>query len=203
MTVTIYYDYVCPYVYRVGVWLDLLVEQGVDVRPAWRYFSLTQINNKEPDWYVWQEPVDNPRGWQEERRLRGLRAQWAAEAARQQGAEVFRRFHLALLKAIHEEGLSLDGDQATRHAAESAALDLARWEQDRQDLTFLDAIRRDHEAATAQGIFGTPTFVFDGALPAYLKLTDVPRGPESRSYWEEFSQVVAARPLFREIKRLH
>jgi predicted DsbA family dithiol-disulfide isomerase len=152
---------------------------------------------------VWDEPHQNPKSWTVQRRMRGLRAQWAAEAARQQGQAAFQRYHLALLRAIHEEHLSLDNEEATQEAARRAGLELDPWMRETQNLERLDTLRRDHEAATALGIFGTPSFVFEGADPAYLKLRGVPTPEETLSYWRTFQTLAATQPLFLELKRPH
>lgn len=199
MTFDLYFDFTCPYVYRAALWLHELQEAGLPVEPTWRYLSLSQINNREEGWIAWEVPLADPEGWEGNRRLRGLRAMWAAEAARQQGA--FESFRLALLRAIHEEGLSLNGDDALTRAAEAAGLDMERWEQARRDPALLEAIGRDHEAGSARGVFGTPTFLFDGSEPAYLKLADVPPAAEAPRIWERFAALVTTEGLVLEIKR--
>lgn len=204
MRVEVFFDYLCPYVYRAALWLDE-VERHLDseVNVRWRYFSLAQVNNTREGWHIWEQPLVNP-DWEHHRSARGLRAFWAAEAARQQGEESFRRFHLALLKAYHEEGLSLDNDEAVRAAAERAHLDLARWETDRQNPALLEALKADYtEARSRWDIFGTPTFLFPNARPAYLKLDDLVPADQALAYWETFVRVVAKQQYFLEIKRPH
>ncbi len=204
MKVEIFFDYLCPYVYRAALWLEAVerhLQEEITVR--WRYFSLAQVNSRREGWYVWEQPLLNPE-WEAHRSAKGLRAFWAAEAARQQGEEAFRRFHLALLRAYHEERLSLDTDEAVRAAAERASLDLTRWEADRQNPALLEALKADHtEARSRWEIFGTPTFLFPNARPAYLKLNDLVPTDQALAYWETFVQVVARQPLFLEIKRPH
>ncbi|HEU5431193.1 MAG TPA: DsbA family protein, partial [Thermomicrobiales bacterium] len=83
MAIDVYYDYACPYVYRGAMWLrDVQAALGSNLKIAWRYFPLEQVNSAEgPDWKLWEQP-DNFRS-------RGLPAFRAAEAARQQGEEAF------------------------------------------------------------------------------------------------------------------
>ena len=202
MTVDIFYDYVCPYVYRAGRLIADLEALDDDLDVRWRYFPLAQINNKKQDWYVWEQPtVDS--GWASKRSAGSLRAFWGAEAARRQGEQQFRRFHLALLKAVHEEALSLDEDETVRTAARIAEVDLEQWQRDYQNPGLLERVREDYGAARERKIFGTPTFVFPGAEPAYLKLTDVVPADDIEDYWSTFVHAVAERPLFLEIKRPH
>ena len=200
----IFLDFVCPYVYRAALWLDEVARRSSEpLSFRWRYFPLSQINNKQEGWKIWEQPLVNP-AWNEVRTGRGLRAMWAHEAARQQGDSAAEAYRLALLRAVHEDGLSLNGAEATRAAAERAGLDLERWERDAHDPSLLDAIRRDYEVATGEyAIFGTPTFVFPGARPAYLKLDALVPASESLTYWADFRRVVADRSLVIEIKRPH
>ncbi|MDQ7030083.1 MAG: DsbA family protein [Ardenticatenia bacterium] len=201
--VDVFFDYLCPYVYRAALWLDEVERQHGDVTVRWRYFSLAQVNSRAENWFLWEQPLVNPE-WGTHRSAKGLRAFWGAEAARRQGEDVFRRFHLALLRAYHEERLSLANDEALRAAAQRAELDMARWEEQRRDPALLDALKADHtEARERWEVFGTPTFLFPGHRPAYLKLDSVVPAEEAVPYWETFVRVVAQQPLFLEIKRPH
>src|SRR5260370_22253028 len=77
MQFEIFYDYMCPFVYRASV---LLQNVGRSSNPrlnvTWRYFSLTQINSKDDGWTVWDAPASEV--------VRGRPAFRAAEAARRQ-----------------------------------------------------------------------------------------------------------------------
>lgn len=202
MRIEIFYDVVCPYVWRAAHWLDRLQRRGVDLEVVWRPFSLAQVNNREEGWVVWKLPIEEPESWGS-RRTRGLRGAWATLAAARQGREAHDRYLLALLDAVHEDRLSLDDDGATRHAAERADIELSRWERESRDPSLLDEIAASHASAREREIFGTPTFVFpDGAL-AYLKLSDIPEGDDVLRYWESFSAVSYGQPLVLEIKRPH
>ena len=118
----------------------------------WRYFSLIQVNSKDEGWTVWDAPDSEARG-----RL----AFKAAEAARRQDA--FDAFHMALLRARHEQRADIDDVTVVERVAEDAGLDLDRFRKDIADLQIISALERDHRAGVAEyGVFGTPTFVFDG-----------------------------------------
>lgn len=201
-SVDVFYDYLCPYVYRAGLWMAELQTLHGDLDVTWRYFPLKQVNNTREDWYLWEQPTTDP-DWADRRSASGLRGFWGAEAARQQGEQAFRRFHMALLKAVHAKNLSLGDDETVRTAARIAELDLEQWEQDYGNTDLLERIRDDYRAAREQGIFGTPTFVFPDVRPAYLKLTDVVPEDEVDAYWQTFVRTVAEQPLFLEIKRPH
>jgi predicted DsbA family dithiol-disulfide isomerase len=97
----VFIDYLCPFVYRASILLQNVSESGE--RPLhirWRYFSLTQVNNRDERWTVWDAADGEARG-----RL----AFKAAEAARRQNA--FDRFHIALLRARHEHRADIDDPQ--------------------------------------------------------------------------------------------
>lgn len=165
---------------------------------TWRYFSLHQINNRVPGWEIWEQPVDGVR----DRYVEALRAFWAAEAARQQGDGAFWRYHRALLRAAHAENAELGDPAVLRSLAEQEGLDVARWQQDAADRSLLRRLQLDHTEAVEQfHVFGTPTFVFPDADPAYLKLTAIPAGDEAVRFWETFHTAVADMPYVLEIKR--
>jgi protein-disulfide isomerase len=88
-------------------------------------------------------------------------------------------------------------------AAEIAGLDLAQFRAALTDPACLDRLAADHARAAEMGIFGTPTFAFPEARPAYLKLSYLPEPEEALTFWHEFRQIVASRPFVVEIKRPH
>ncbi len=132
-----------------------------------------------------------------------LRTFWAAEAARRQGKEAFRRFHLGLLRERHQRGQKLGEPEMLRAVAAQNGLDMAAFERALADPTCLDRLAKDHSRAEELDVFGAPTFVFPGADPAYLKLTRVLTLEESLGFWKDFYSTVAHRPYVLEIKRPH
>ena len=127
-----------------------------DLEIEWKNFSLEQVNSKEgPDWKVWEQPDVTER--------RSLLAQIAAEASRKQGDDAHAKFHLALLIARHggESRMPLNDIDTLIALAEKTGLDGARLREDMMDPDLPKKIGREHEEARAEGIFGTPTFVFE------------------------------------------
>ena len=103
-------------------------------------------------------------GWSERDYAPSLRAFWAAEAARRQGSEAFERFHLALGRVRHQQGMSYAQPETVQLAAEMAELDLAQFQAALTDPTCLDLLgRRTIPRRKQMDIFGTPTFAFPGA----------------------------------------
>ena len=71
----------------------------------------------------------------------------AAEAARNQGEEFFRSFHIALLKARHEQRRDIADMHALIEVAGSVNLDVARFENDIRDRRLLAKLIDDHTFA--------------------------------------------------------
>lgn len=184
--------------YNAAVWLASAQEQAVDAEDKleinWRYFSLEQANNKEgPDWNIWDQPSDYP--------SRGFMALRAGEAARLQGETAFNNFHLALLKARHEDRQKIADTEVLVTIAASVGLDVERFKQDLNNESLVEKIKQDHiEAVEQYGIFGTPTFVFPDGTSAFLKLLKPPEHDAPRLV-EVLSEVMEKWSYIGEIKR--
>ncbi len=190
--------------FRATEWLQS-VEKAIpgQLDINWCFFSLYQVNHKEPaTWKIWQQPLTDP-NWEVHNYAPSLRSFWAGEAARRQGEDAFRRFHLALLRARHQHSKSLAEPDTLLWAAQTAALELEQFQTSLGDPSCLDRLAQDHTRAVEMGIFGTPTLAFPGAEPAYLKLNRIPGPEESEAFWHEFHQIVVGRPFVVEIKRPH
>ncbi len=186
----VFFDYLCPYVYRMALLLAAVAESGVSIRPRWRYFSLTQVNSKDEGWTAWGAPADE--------RVKGRLAFHAAEAARRQGR--FDDVHKRLLDARHRDRLDLDRREVIEAVAAEAGLDLDRFRRDLDDTSLLAALERDHREGAAQGVFGTPTLVFPGGA-AYVRLADVVEAAHAPDVFRRIEAVAASEPRILEIKR--
>jgi predicted DsbA family dithiol-disulfide isomerase len=193
MEFDVFYDYLCPFVYRTSVLLQNVRDSGerrLDIR--WRYFSLTQVNSKDDGWTVWDAG--------ESEHVRGRLAFKAAEAARRQDA--FEDFHMPLLRARHLDRLDIDDVAVVERVAEESGLDLDRFRNDMADPKILAALSRDHRGAvTEHGVFGTPTFVFPGGATAYVRLSEAPEVRDSLSVFDRLVSIAADEPRILEIKR--
>lgn len=171
------------------------------VRANWCYFSLHQVNHPEKHtWRVWEQPLQE-QGWEDQKYATALRYFWGAEAARQQGEAAFRRFHQALLRALYQHSQDLPVPETILTAAQEAKLDLARFQKDLTDPLCLERLAEDHATAVSKSVFGTPTLVFSGAEPVYLKLKRILTLQESLDFWEVFHSTAVDRPYVIEIKR--
>ena len=188
----VYFDYQCPFVYRVAGLLDAVQRSGRDIEVGWRYFSLTQVNSKDDGWTVWAAPASE--------QVRGRLGFQAAEAARRQGR--FEAFHLPLLLARHRDQRDIDDVSVVEQVAAGAGLDLNRLEADLGDPALLDALARDHtQAVREHGVFGTPTFVFEDGASAYVRLSEAVNGHGAVDVFDRLVAVAAAEPRILEIKR--
>jgi 2-hydroxychromene-2-carboxylate isomerase len=191
MEFELYYDYLCPYVYRASLLLTNVAEDRAP-RVRWRYFSLTQVNSHEPGWTVWDAPITE--------KVRGRLAFKAAEAARRQ--DRFEGFHITLLHARHHDRLDIDDPEVVREVAEESGLDLERFRRDLADPAILQALGRDHQHAVAKhGVFGTPTFVFPNGASAYIRLAEAPGGADALRVFDSLLAVASDEPRILEIKR--
>jgi predicted DsbA family dithiol-disulfide isomerase len=156
---------------------------------------LEQVNSAEgPDWKLWEQPDTH--------RSRGRPAFQAAIAARNQGDAAFERFHLALLRAKHEEGRDHGRRETLLAVAAESGLDLERFERDLTDRSLLVRIGEDYsEAHDVHGVFGTPTFVFPNGAAAYLKMLPAPPPEEALTVFHELVRTVRDRSYITEIKR--
>lgn len=188
----VFYDYMCPYVYRASVLMESVVASGRELKIDWRYFSLSQVNSKDEGWTVWDAP--------ESQIVRGRLAFKAAEAARRQGR--FEKLHMPLLRARHRDRLNIDEVDVVNRVAEESGLDLERFRSDIADPTILQPLASDHrDAVTRYGVFGTPTFVFRDGASAYVRLSEAVEGPGADELFERLLTVAAHEPRILEVKR--
>ena len=161
----------------------------------WKYFSLEQVNSQQgPEWKLWEQPEDYP--------SRGRNAFRAAEAARRQGAVVFDTFHMALLKARHEESRDISDVAVLTEVAESAGLDMDQFHKNFTGRQLLARLAEDHTyAAETLQVFGTPTLVFPEQQAVFLKMAPPPSSEEAIAAFGEVRTIAEDRLQIREIKR--
>jgi predicted DsbA family dithiol-disulfide isomerase len=193
ITFDVFFDYLCPFVYRVARMLDEV--RGSGARPIevrWRYFSLTQVNSKDDGWTLWDAP--------ESETVRGRLAFKAAEAARRQGR--FDDLHMPLLEARHRDRLDLDDEAVIERVASDTGLDLERFVADLSAPDILNTVARDHRAAVGEhGVFGTPTFLFAGGASAYVRLAGPVDDGDAVEVFDRLMSIAAGEPRILEIKR--
>ena len=197
VSIDVYFDYICPYVYNAAVWLQKVKEDmGEKLIVTWKYFSLEQINNQQgTGWKIWEQPEDYS--------LLGLRAFWAAEAARRQGEIIFQDFHMGLLRAKHEQKRDIADMNTIIEVANNTGLDLNQFQRDIGNRKLLTKLAADHTFAVETfRIFGTPTLVFPEKQIIFLKMSPPPSPKECLPVFKELFKLVCHRRNIREIKRL-
>jgi predicted DsbA family dithiol-disulfide isomerase len=85
-----------------------------------------------------------------------------AEAAKEEGPEVFEALNEGLLRAYFTEGRNIGDPQVLRKVALAAGVPAGRVEQAWSDAAYEERLARDREAAAQIGITGIPTFIVDG-----------------------------------------
>jgi predicted DsbA family dithiol-disulfide isomerase len=166
--ISVYYDYTCPYSYRVLHWLDAVAQSGRGVTVQWKAFSLKEVNRPagEPSLFA-----DATQG-----ESVSILALEMAEAAQASGPDVFERYHQRVFEAMHAEHRRLAATDLVDLARE-AGVDIASFEAARG--RWLAALAGDHrEAAERWHAFGTPTLIFQNDAAVYLKFTRAPTSPE-------------------------
>ena len=167
---------------------------GPKLTVNWKYFSLEQVNSQQgPEWKIWEQPEDYP--------SRGLRAFRAAEAARRQGEAAFASFHIALLRAKHEQSQDIADVNTLIKVAKSVDLEMPQFQKELGDRRLLAKLAEDHTfAVKSLGAFGTPTLVFPGSQAIFLKMSP-PSPEECLSVFAELRLLAEERQYIREIKR--
>jgi predicted DsbA family dithiol-disulfide isomerase len=185
--VTAYIDFLCPWAYRGSIWLAD-VEKAGRIQVSWRFFSLSQNHQT-------REGQPGPPVWEANPRAAGLPAFLAATAARGQGEQAYGRFRELLQRARHEDHLPVDDPRTHLHVAQTAGLDVPRWERDLAGAGFAE-LAREHSEAVKKGVFGVPTLIWPEGRSYYLKINDLVAADRALSLYDaietvqRFSEVV-------------
>ena len=170
-------------------------EVGEDFAIQWKSFSLDQQNSeKGQDFMMWEHP---------EYLSQSVPALVAAKAAKNQGEQLFLRFHLATFAAKHDGGKDIANQKVLRDIAKYAGLDLVRFEQDMAREETWKAVGEDHiESKEKYDVFGVPTMVFEEGQVVFVKLASIPESRHERtSLFELIYGMGAKRPYILELKR--
>ena len=169
------------------------IKDKLDVN--WKYFSLEQINSQRGlRWKIWEQPEDY--------QSRGLRAFWAAEAARKQGENVFHSFHIALLKVKHEQQRDIADVNTLIEVANNTGLEMEQFRTDLSNRGLLTKLAEDHTFAVEElNIFGTPTLVFPEKQAIFLKMSPPPLPDECLPIFSELFNIAFNKRIIHEIKR--
>jgi predicted DsbA family dithiol-disulfide isomerase len=85
-----------------------------------------------------------------------------AEAAKEEGPDIFEALNEGLFRAYFTEGRNIGDLQVLRDVAQAAGVPAGRMEQAWSDAAYEERLARDHAAAAEIGITGIPLFIVDG-----------------------------------------
>ena len=85
-----------------------------------------------------------------------------AEAAKEEGPEVFEAFNEGLFRAYFGEGRNIGDPLVLRDVAKVAGVPAGTIRNAWSDAVYEERLARDHAAASGIGITGIPTFIVDG-----------------------------------------
>lgn len=205
LNITIYFDYLCPFAYRMSRLVTEMEQELDHLQVTWRHFSLEQINaksvGKPAEWHIWEQSLDYESLW-DKKHLRGLTAFLASHAASKQGPEVFARFRLELFRLRHEEQQNSADPDVIMQVARQVQLNMADFTMNWQADVARHRLRDDHLSGLEAGVFGVPTLIINDCEPTYLRLTDYPEPDERQTIFEQLVQVVTEQPTLQELKRV-
>jgi predicted DsbA family dithiol-disulfide isomerase len=197
MKAIVYFDYVCPFAYRGVRLFTEMQRQRQDLNVVWRHFPLEQVNARDPDWKLWEQPLHHV----SDRPGRTLPAFLASHAASLQGEDAFARFRLALFAARHDHGRHIADRDVLLEAARDAGLDMAAFEAHWDEVAGRERLRDDYLSGEAIGAFGVPTLVMDGCEPTYVRLTENPPAEQRDAFVDELVHLLCHRGYLQEVKR--
>ncbi len=187
MKLEIFYSYACSDTYSVYRWLTSLRDWPLEV--TWSPFTIA--TDHETGWDLpWDHAGDEVRAFR------------AAAVVRELAPQRFAEFHEALERAVYEEGSPLGDETTLADAARAAGIDPASFRL-RLHAAGLDAAARtSHERAkSALGVSGTPTLLFEGALPFQLELTGIPPTEAAEAVYEAVRSLATRVPYVGLLRR--
>jgi 2-hydroxychromene-2-carboxylate isomerase len=182
-----YFDVRCPYAWRTSLWMrDVSQQRPVVV--AWKLFSLSMVNNADPESDMARRDL--------------ILGRLFIGAERLGGNAAVDRLYLALGDAIHGDKLDPMDDQVLGTVLAKAGLPADLRETVLADETTLRDYRASHEEALRLGAFGVPSLVIDGADTAYFGpvVEPIPTGVSALELWD-FTRWSAQQPYLWEWKR--
>ena len=195
-TVTVYFDYLCPYAKR-GMELASLVEDALGLEFQWRHYSLAQGNYKGDDgWQLWDDDLsetDRAGG-------KGLLPFLASYAAQKQEDD-YKNFRLKMFQAYHDEGKAYSLENLLFLAGQ-AKLDVQTFDADLRSDEARAALAKDHSEATSKAISATPSFCFVSGAAAYFRFKTVPKSQQDAvRFFQDYRHMIEAYPDLETIRR--
>lgn len=170
-TFAVTWDYRCPFARNAHEQVVAALDAGADWDVRFVPFSLNQMHVEEGGVDVWDDPGAAP----------VLLAPAAAVVVRDTQPDRFRRLHVALFRARHDEGRDLRERAVVEAVLAESGVDAAGVLAEVDAGGPLDLLRKEHEAAVRDhNVFGVPTFI-SGDRAVFVRLMDRPGGDGARA----------------------
>jgi 2-hydroxychromene-2-carboxylate isomerase len=160
------WDYRCPFARNAHEHVVAALDAGADWDVTYVPFSLNQMHTEEGDPDVWDDPTKTDT----------LLASEVAIVVRDRFPDAFRRLHIALFAARHDESRDIREPGVLRAVLEEVGLDADAVMAEVEDGWPHEQYRKEHAAAEEQHkVWGVPTFIADDRA-VFVRLMSRPRG---------------------------
>ena len=160
------WDYRCPFARNAHEHLVAALDAGADWDVTFVPFSLNQMHTEEGDPAVWDDPTKTDT----------LLAPEVAIVVRDRFPDAFRRLHIALFTARHDEGRDIREPGVLRAVLDEVGLDADAVMAEVEDGWPHEQYRKEHLAAEEQHkVWGVPTFIAEDKA-VFVRLMSRPRG---------------------------
>ena len=165
-TFSVTWDYRCPFARNAHEHIVEALDAGADWDVTFVPFSLNQMHLEEGD----------PEVWDDAQHEGALRAPQVAIVVRDRFPEQFRKLHIALFAARHDEGRDIREPDVLRDILTENGLDAVAVFQEIEDGWPREAYRKEHHAAVDHHkVFGVPTFIA-GDQAVFVRIMSRPKG---------------------------
>ncbi|MEY2475786.1 MAG: hypothetical protein QOG87_1101 [Actinomycetota bacterium] len=160
------WDYRCPFARNAHEHLVAALDGGADWDVTFVPFSLNQMHTEEGDPAVWDDPTKTDT----------LLAAEVAIVVRDRFPDGFRRFHVAMFTARHDEGRDIREPGVLRAVLEESGLDADAVMAEVTDGWPHEQYRKEHQAAEEHHrVWGVPTFIAEDRA-VFVRLMSRPQG---------------------------
>jgi len=147
------YDYLCPFARIVNEAVIEALDDGAPWDVRFRPFSLSQSHVEAGAAAAWDRPAGSEM-------TRGVRALLWSVAVRDGQPDVFRRFHLRMFDARHEDAADIDDLELLRTVAADVGADVVAVEAFVAAGRARTVLAAEHtEAVDRWAVFGVPTLI--------------------------------------------
>ncbi len=152
-TLSITYDYLCPFARIANETLVDMLEDGADYDVSFMPFSLTQNHRSDHEPAVWADGTSLDAA-------SGVRALLWSLAVRDGDGDRFRSFHRAVFNARHDDGVDINDVDVLAQIARSVGVDVAAVESSVASGLPAKTLEAEHTAlVNDHAVFGVPTFI--------------------------------------------